>query len=314
MGRSNRYRAALEANPREPSAFAALRAVYIERGEVALAMELIGREIEFTDTPQAKARLCSEIAKLARDKLRDASRAEVAAKEALKHDAQQSRRATDFGRHGLRSDRMVEALTISRTWSRAWSRFPRIVATRTLRRHIEALARSGAADRALTSCDKLLEQAPEDQDALQVAARIFFEHGDAQRAQHLYSQLLERFGDKLAANEKAISVYRHGEAARRAGDMATAARSLTDAAELDATAAEPLAALAKMHESKSEWEDVIRVKNRRLDVATGEERVDLLVDIGEICATKIQDQTRAAKSLSDGTGGTSRMTASYSRA
>src|SRR5262249_10814671 len=54
--------------------------------------------------------------------------------------------------------------------------------------------------------------------------------------------------------------------------------------------------LCKVYEAKKDWEEVIRQKNRRLDVVSGDERSSLLLDIGEILANQLNDRTRAAKS------------------
>ena len=46
---------------------------------------------------------------------------------------------------------------------------------------------------------------------------------------------------------------------------------------------------------RSDWEDVVRTKKRRLEVATGDERFELLLEIGDVEFAKLDDRTRAAK-------------------
>ncbi|HNS97346.1 MAG TPA: protein kinase [Polyangiaceae bacterium] len=296
-GAMERYRLALDANPRAFAASAALRALYLDRGEVTSAIELIAKEREYTEAPNIKAKLCAEAAKLARNRLKDATRAELSAKEALEYDENQVDASTILGDLAFENDRPVEALHYYGAVIPKLEQLPKQWAISTLRRFITSLARTQQSDKALAACEQLLEFAPDDLEASIIAGRILFEHGDAKRAFQVHQDILDRFGDKLVGNDKSGVLYRYGESARKAGDAIIAIKSLTESADMDPTAAEPLAALAKVHESKGEWEDVIRIKSRRLDVAEGDERVQLLVDIGEICSSKLDDKTRAAKSF-----------------
>lgn len=70
-----------------------------------------------------------------------------------------------------------------------------------------------------------------------------------------------------------------------------------EAVELAPTSTDPLIALAKVHELQGRFEDVIKVKLRHLDLTTGDERLQLLLDIAELASAKLGDQTRAAKML-----------------
>jgi hypothetical protein len=58
---------------------------------------------------------------------------------------------------------------------------------------------------------------------------------------------------------------------------------------------EPLA-LCKVHEAKKDWEEVVRLKTRRLDVVSGDERGPCCSRSATSSPTKLGDRTRAAKS------------------
>ena len=291
-----RYRLALEANPRATAASTALRSLHLERGEVTSAIELISKEREYAEAPNVKAKLCAEAAKLARERLKDSTRAEISAKEALEYDENQVEALAILGGLAFENDRPVEAIHYLDSVIPRLEQLSKEWAITTLRQYIESLARTDQSEKALAACDQLLEFAPDDSDAAIIAGRILFEHGEPKRAFQVHQQILEKFGDKLVGNDKATVLYRHGESARRAGDAVTAIKSLTEAADMDPASGDPPAALAKVYETKGDWEEVIRTKNRRLDVAEGEERIELLVEIGEVCASKLADRTRAAKS------------------
>ena len=59
----------------------------------------------------------------------------------------------------------------------------------------------------------------------------------------------------------------------------------------------PLFALSKIYESEEKWSEVIKVKTRHLDIASGDQRVELLIEIGDISGEKLNDRAAAAKSF-----------------
>src|SRR4029079_5599556 len=73
--------------PNDKGAASALRAAYAARGDVAAAITMIEREVAITDGPLQKARLYAEMAKIARDKLKDDTAAAKNAHLSLDHDA-----------------------------------------------------------------------------------------------------------------------------------------------------------------------------------------------------------------------------------
>jgi tetratricopeptide (TPR) repeat protein len=91
-------------------------------------------------------------------------------------------------------------------------------------------------------------------------------------------------------------MLRCGEAKLKAGDPDGAIAPLNEAADLAPESPVPLQLLCKVFEAKKDFEEVVRLKNRRLDVVSGEERSNLLLEIGDILATQLSDRTRAAKS------------------
>ncbi|MGC4089777.1 MAG: hypothetical protein QM756_18215 [Polyangiaceae bacterium] len=145
--------------------------------------------------------------------------------------------------------------------------------------------------------DTLLKLAPDDAAALERAAEVNFEHGSPSRAAELFQQLLSRFGAGLDHHTRARMLEHRGEALRRAGRLDEAIAPLEEASELDHSTTGALVALGKVHEAAGRWQDVIKIKGRRLDNAVGNERVDLLFEIGEVWATRLSDRTQAAKNF-----------------
>jgi tetratricopeptide (TPR) repeat protein len=86
-----------------------------------------------------------------------------------------------------------------------------------------------------------------------------------------------------------------GESHRRLGELDRAVDLLRDAADADPANPAPLNALAKVYEQTQDWEEFVRTKRRRLEVASSEERFDLLLEIGDVEFTKLKKRARASK-------------------
>ena len=86
-GAIERYKMALDANPKDTSASAALRKAYAHRGDWLSAIGLVERELTHAEGDLAKARLHAELAKIYHSQLVDPDKAEAAAKKAIALDS-----------------------------------------------------------------------------------------------------------------------------------------------------------------------------------------------------------------------------------
>ena len=174
--------------------------------------------------------------------------------------------------------------------------FERSEGSRLLVRYVEALAKSDAWERASAALDTLAAWAPDDYEVLELVASISFQHGSPDQAAERYAQLLTRFSAELDEPTRAVALYRKGEALRRSGRLEEAVTALEEASELESAAFESVLSLAKAYEALERWHDLVKVRTRQLDVAPDDQRVDLLAEIGDVAATKLNDRTLAAKS------------------
>ncbi|HVW24320.1 MAG TPA: tetratricopeptide repeat protein [Polyangiaceae bacterium] len=291
------YKAALDASPKDAAIAAALRSAYVAHGDVNAAAALLERELEGAEGDRTAAKLASELAVLCRTRLKDDARAERAARRALSHDPTDTEALALLGDIAFEGDRFVEAGAVYEKLVARADVLPRALAVHGLMRYVDSLAKSGSTEKALAAVDTLLRLAPDDEDALARVAAVTFDHGPAERAMDLYAELLGRFGDEMSTHERAVATYRLGEAARRSNDLARAVQSLETASDLDPSSELPLVALASAYQAREEWDRVVNAKTRHLDIATGEQRQRLLVEIGDIAAAKLGDRALATKSL-----------------
>ncbi|WP_437971884.1 tetratricopeptide repeat protein [Sorangium sp. So ce260] len=295
-GAIERYKMALDAQPQNAGASSALRAAYLARGDATSAVELIAREAEVAEGNLAKARLYGEMALLLRERLKDDARAAEAATRAVDLDPTSLLGLMISGDLAFEADRFLEAARHYELLASRVDALPREQGLKLLLRYVDALSKSGSSGKAIGTVQALLALAPDDPAALSRAAKVNLDAGRTKEAAELYERVVERLGAGLPERERAEALLRLGEARLAAGDPDGAVAPLNDAADLVPESPAPLALLSRVFEAKGDWEEVVRLKHRRLDVVTGEERSALLLEVGDLLATHLHDRTRAAKS------------------
>ncbi len=295
-GAIERYKAALDALPSNTGAAHALRHAYLARGDASSAVELIAREIEASDGKIAKGRLYGEMAVLLKEKLKDTPRAADAAKKAVDLDPTSLNGHVVTGDVAYEAGHFIEAAKAFEVAANRLDVLPKPDAHRVVVRYIESLAKTGSLERAVGVVDMLLQAAPDSPDAQLNAARVCLDAGEAKRAVKLFEDLLERFDERLGMKMRAEALLGLGTARMKLGQLDDALAPLAEAADLDPESNAPIDMLAKVHEEKGNWEELIRLKTRRLDALTGEPRTSVLLEIGDILSQKLNDRTRASKS------------------
>ena len=295
-GAIERYKKALDAQPQNTVASAALRAAYLARGDATSAVELIARDLEVAEGNLAKARLYGEMAELLKERLKDDARAGEAATKAVDLDPTNMLGLLISGDLSFEAGRFIEAAKSYESLANRVDALPQAIGLRMLLRYVDALSKSDSTGKAIGTVKTLLALAPDDPAAITRAAKVNLDAGKGKEADALYTDLLKRFSDRLEPLDRADALLHLGEARLAAGNPDGAIEPLTDAADLIPDSPAPILLLSKVYEAKGDWEEVIRQKNRRLDVVSGDERSALLLEIGDLLATQINDRTRAAKS------------------
>lgn len=316
-GAIERFKLALEANPRDVQASAALRAAYAHRGDAAAVVALIERELTMAEGNLAKARLHGEMARVQREKLHDDERALIAAKRAVDLDPTNGEGLMVMGDVAFDAGRFLEASHHYETLVGRATALQKHDAVRVLVNYMEAYAKANspavsrtsipgsdprmsaappsAVSRVAVAVESLQKLAVEDPETLSRVAKVVFQFADSPTAKRFNEELLQKHGAKLTDGERADALYRLGESLRRMGEGDAAIKPLGEAADLDPGSPQPLAALAKIFEEKGRWEDVLRTKQRRLEVATGNERFELLLEMGDVESSKLGDRARASR-------------------
>ncbi|MDC3957743.1 protein kinase domain-containing protein [Polyangium jinanense] len=295
-GAIERYKKALDAQPGNVAASTALRASYLARGDATSAVELLGREIEAAEGNLAKARHYGEMAFLLHEKLKDTDRAQAAATKAIDLDPTNMKALYVSGEIAFNASRFVEAAKHFESLANRSDAMPKDLALDVVSHYIDALSKIGSTEKAVSVLPTLLALAPDVPQAIRRAAKVRYDAKQYKESAALYVDLSNRFADKLDPVDRAEAMLYLGQARLSLGEVEEAVLPLLDAADLMPEAPEPIAALVRLYEAKKDWEEVIRLKMRRIDVVSGDERVALLLDVGDIMAAQLGDRTRAAKS------------------
>jgi serine/threonine protein kinase/lipopolysaccharide biosynthesis regulator YciM len=318
-GAIERYKSALEADPSDGTAALSLRQAYAARGEAQSVVTLIERELAQTEGGIAKARLYGDLARVQHDSLGENDNAEANARAAIDLDPTNANALMVLGDIAFEGARFVEASRYLEPLLVRATTLPTDDAQRVLIRFIEAYGRSLTERRSIpdevrrdslvpppisiaqehprlaAAVEALSQMVADEPETLLRVGGVLFECGDAQAARALYERLIEKHSADLAHADYAGVLWRLGEGLRQAGELDKAVDLLREAADADPGSAGPLSALARLYEQTEDWEELIRTKLRRLEVATGEERFELLLQIGDVEFTKLNDRGRASR-------------------
>lgn len=291
----DRYKLAVDANPRDRTAGTVLRAAYIKRGDVAAATELLEQEIKITEGEAARAKLSGEMAALCRDRLRNDARAESWAKMTLDVDPTNLDALRVMGDIAFDASRYVEA---TRYYEQVTNRTDALAPWDSIRVQVayaESLLRTNAEKKAVEVAERLLAQAPDDPRALLRMSEVVFEHGDSRRSFELHWELSQEIADDLDDEHRVELLYRMGESARRAEDPNAAIHALEQAVTLDPASTKALSSLARAQGALGKWDVALSTMYRALELESGDARIELLITMGDLAVEKLGDPAYATK-------------------
>ncbi len=352
-GAIERYKLALDANPKDASASTALRKAYAQRADWLGVVKLVERELLNAEGDLAKARLHAELAKVHHSQLVDADKAEAAAKKSVELDSSNADALMVLGDLAFEGNRLIEATKHYESLVGRTGVLPKDDAVRVLVRFIEAFGKtqpkpstpamsspslssanvgdgppssklmvaaapSGPGSqgrisvvptgpgsmpppptttnpRMMAAVDALQALAPQDSDALARAANALFEFGDPQSAYRMHKDLFEKYGAVMVGSDRAEALFHLGESARRSGELDAGIAPLREAADIDPSNPRPFRSLAKIYDEKGDFTASVAVRRQRLSLAVGQERFELLLEIGDVMFQKLNDRTGASK-------------------
>ncbi len=295
-GALRRYKLAADLCPGDAAARRRLVKKNVELGNHAAAVELLEEEIQVAKTERERAKLAGEMALICHKYLQDSARAVATAQLALHIDPANADALRVLGRTAYAEKRYVEA---ARRLEPVLSQLDGVDAEEAREiafLYVDALARSGSADKALTQVGGLMKWFEDDASALLRLAEVASEHGSAEQTLWLTDALLGDMRSLLSPAEEAEAERRSGEAQLKLGHHAEARAAFERAHGLDPSAAAPLRALARVHDAEGNPRKMMDVLYRELALSEGDRKVEILLEMGDVATNKLSDAEYAAKS------------------
>ncbi|HEX6273399.1 MAG TPA: tetratricopeptide repeat protein, partial [Polyangiaceae bacterium] len=286
---------ALDAVPTHAVAEKKLIQAYVDAGQHGAAVELLEEKLGKTQGARARAELAGEIALLCFRYLNDDERALAMAQVALHLDPTNLDALRVQGRVAYGDARFVEAAKRLESVVAQADALPEDEVADTVFAYVDALAKSGAVERALAVSDEHADVLGKSASSLVRVAEISAEHGTPQRTLEIVERLLAGHAAVLAPAEEALARRLAGLAHKKLGRSGQALAELDRAMRLDPEARPTLQALAALHLELGDVRAAVDVRRREVELAEGEERVSALFELGEMVASELHDNDYAAR-------------------
>ncbi|HVY30134.1 MAG TPA: protein kinase [Polyangiaceae bacterium] len=287
---------AIDAFPEDGAARAKLKNKYVVMGNFAGVVELLDEELENAKGDLQRAKLAGQIAVLCQRHLQDAERASSMAQLAFHLDPTESGALRVLGRIAYDDGRFVEAAKRLEPVISVLEGMEVNEAADVARLYIEALVKGGAAEKAMVMVDGLRRFLADDARALLAVAELCSKHDAPEQTYSLAQDLLTRLGPSLGLADAARAERLRGEALIGLGRHEEGIAALERALETDARDLSPLEGIAKAQSALGRHDQALETLYRKLERTQGDDRASLLLQIGDLAATRLKNPEYAAKS------------------
>jgi tetratricopeptide (TPR) repeat protein len=287
---------AIDAHPEDTSARSKLRTKYVVMGNYAGVVDLLEEQLETERGDHQRAKLAGQIAVLCQRHLQDTERASSLAQLAFHLDPTEPGALRVLGRLAFDDGRFVEAAKRLEPVISVLEGMELGEAAEVARLYIEALVKGGATEKAMAMIDGLRRFFNEDAKALLAIAELASKHDAPEQSYSLTKDLLARLGPTLTLADAARAERLRGEALIGLGRQDEGIAALERALDTDARDLSPLDAIAKAHAALGRYDQALETLYRKLERAPYDERGKLLLQIGDLAATRLQNPDYAAKS------------------
>jgi tetratricopeptide (TPR) repeat protein len=287
---------AIDAAPEDGAARAKLKGKYVIMGNYAGVVDLLEGELDGAKGEHQRAKLAGQIAVLCQRHLQDTERASSMAQLAFHLDPTDPGALRVLGRIAFDEGRFVEASKRLEPVVSVLEGMELGEAAEVARLYIEALVKGGSAEKAMVMVDGLRRFFGDDPRALLAVAELASKHDAPEQTYALTQDLLQRLGPTLNLADAARAERLRGEALIGLGREDEGIVALERALETDARDLSPLDGIAKAHTARGRYDQALETLYRKLERTVGEDRSKLLLQIGDLAATRLKNPDYAAKS------------------
>lgn len=295
-GAISQLKRAIEAYPDDGAARNKLKTKYLAMGNYAGVVDLLEEELASAQGPHLRAKLAGQIAVYCLRHLQDAERASSMAQLAFHLDPSEPGALRVLGRLAYDEGRYVEAVKRIEPVVSVLEGMEASEASDIARLYIEALVKAGSAEKAMVMVDGLRRFLADDARALLAIGDLAAKHGAHDQAYAIADDLLSRLSSALSRADTARAERLRGEALIELGRPDQAIAALERALETDGRDLSPLDGIARAHASRGRYDQALETLYRKLERSVGDDRAKLLLQIGDLSATRLKNPDYAAKS------------------
>jgi tetratricopeptide (TPR) repeat protein len=287
---------AIDAYPEDGAARAKLKCKYVVMGNFAGVVDLLDEELDNAKGEHQRAKLAGQIAVLCQRHLRDNERANSMAQLAFHLDPTEPGALRVLGKFAYDDGRFVEAAKRLEPVISVLEGMEVSEAADVARLYIEALVKGGAAEKAMVMVDGLRRFFADDARALLAVAELASKNDAPEQTYALTQDLLQRLGPTLGLADAARAERLRGEALVGLGRHEEGIAALERALDTDARDLSPLDGIAKAQSALGRHDQALETLYRKLERTQGDDRAKLLLQIGDLAATRLKNPDYAAKS------------------
>ncbi len=292
------YRRALDADPSNVRAAAAMRTTFASKGDHGAALDMLHKEIDATEGELKKARLYAEMGRIARQELHENGKAIEFYEKAHSLDPTLVEAGEPLAELYRETERWDKALKIFEKFAASAEAMEPAKASELFLRYGEASLHRNDLEGAKKALGKAREFGPKDARIIRSCAEVAFLRAEHSEAAALHDDFLLRMGDEIPPSEKVDILVKLATSHVALDNLPKAVDSLDSALEMDPGNRKALELRAQIHEKREQYEPAVEDLRALLGTNIEEkERFALLVRIGDMLREKLDDADRAAKSL-----------------
>lgn len=293
------YQTALDLDPGHLPSLEAMRLIHIDNGDWLAAARGLEQETQYQENPRIISKLLVELGQIYDERLDEHDRAIEVFEAALKQDPDSEEASLPLAHEYMSQRRFEDAFPLLDLLVKASSK------RETSEQHQlcfmlgEAASSLGRDEDAIKALNKAYQLDSTHLPSLLGLAAAYYRAEDWDKAFKFYQMLLVHHRDSLDREQITDIFYRLGVIKREQGERRKALNMFDKALEEDGYHRPTLEAVVGLYQAQNEWEQVIHFKKQILEVATDEERFDLLSEIGDLWNEKVGNKQKAIQAYAD---------------